>query len=63
MKIHNKRELQQNVINHSVDIDYKDFLKIYRDCTSQPHSLLTIDTTLIADNPSRFRKNLLNSSL
>ena len=26
MKIHNKREFQNIVINHSVDIDYKDFL-------------------------------------
>ena len=30
MKIHNKRESQQIAINHSADIDYKDFLKIYR---------------------------------
>ena len=30
MKIHNKRELQNIATNHSVDIDYKDFLKIYR---------------------------------
>ena len=30
MKIRNKRELQQIAINHSADIDYKDFLKIYR---------------------------------
>ena len=28
MKIHNKRELQQIAINHSGDINYKDFLKI-----------------------------------
>ena len=33
MKIHNKRELQNIAINHSADIDYKDFLKIYRNCT------------------------------
>ena len=33
MKIHNIRELQQVAINHSADIDYKDFLKIYRNCT------------------------------
>ena len=25
MKIHNRRELQQIAINHSADIDYKDF--------------------------------------
>ena len=34
MKIHNKRELQQIAINHSVDIDYKDFLKLYRNCAN-----------------------------
>ena len=31
MKINNKRELQNIVINHSADID--DFMKIYRECT------------------------------
>ena len=34
--IHNKRELQQIAINHSADIDYKDFMNIYRKCTSKP---------------------------
>ena len=29
MKINNKRKLQNIAINYSVDIDYKDFLKIY----------------------------------
>ena len=33
MKIHNKRELRSTAINHSADIDYKDFMKIYRICT------------------------------
>ena len=36
MKNH-KRELQQIAINHSADIDYKDF-KIYRNCTKEPYS-------------------------
>ena len=36
MEIHNKRELQQIAINHSADIDYNDFLKIYRNCTNEP---------------------------
>ena len=58
MKI-NKKELQNIAINHSVDIDYKDFLKIYRKCTKEPFSSLTIDTTLPASDPLRFRKNLL----
>ena len=57
MKIHNRRELQQIAINHSANIDYKDFLKIYRNCTKEPYSFLTIGTTLPANDPMRFRKN------
>ena len=36
MKIHNKRKLQNISINHTADIDYKDFVKIYRECTKDP---------------------------
>ena len=32
MKINNRKELQNIAINHSADIDYKDFMKIYREC-------------------------------
>ena len=53
IKIHSKRELQQIAIDHSTDTDYEGFLKIYRNCTNEPYSLLTIDTTLPANN-SRF---------
>ena len=59
MKINNKRELQNIAINHSADIDYKDFVKIYRECKKKTYSFLTIDTTLPASDPLRFRKNLL----
>ena len=59
MKINNKRELQNIAINHSADIDCKDFMKIYRECTTEPFNFLTIDTTLSSNNPLRFRKNLL----
>ena len=31
MKINNRKELQNIAINHSADIDYKDFMKIYSD--------------------------------
>ena len=62
MKIHNKRELQQMVINHSADIDYKYFLKIYRNRTNEPY-FLTIDATLPADNPVRFRKKISDPPL
>ena len=61
MKINNKRELQNIAINHSADIDYKDFMKIYRECTKEPYNFLTIDTTLPASDPLRFRKNLFDS--
>ena len=61
MKINNKRELQNIAINHSADIDYQDFMKIYRECTKEPYNVLTIDTTLPASNPLRFRKNFFDS--
>ena len=60
MKIHNKRELQQIATNHLADIDYKDFMKTYIRCTSEPYSFLTIDATLPANNSLRFGKNLLH---
>ena len=63
MKIHNKRELQNIAFDHSADIDYKDLVKIYRNCTNEPYSFFTIDTALPADNPMRFRKNFSDSSL
>ena len=59
MKIPNKRELQQIVLNHSSDIDFKDLMKIYKRCTAEPYSFLVNDTTLPSDDPLRFRKNLL----
>ena len=58
MKILNKRELQQIALNHSSDIDFKDFTKIYKKCTAETYSFLVNDTTLPSDNPLRFRKNL-----
>ena len=38
MKIKSKGELQNIRINHSEDIDYKDFVKIYRECTKETYS-------------------------
>ena len=38
MNIPNKRELQQTALNHSSDIDFKDFIKIYKKCTAEPYS-------------------------
>ena len=59
MKILNKRELQQISLNHSSDITFKDFMKIYKKCTAEPYSFLVNDTTLPSVDPLRFRKNLL----
>ena len=63
MKIHSRKELQNIAINHSADIDYRDFLRIYRNCTTEPYSFLTTDTTLPADNLMRFRNNFSDSPL
>ena len=60
-KIPNKRELQQIAINHSSDINIKDFENIYRKCTAEPYLFFVNDTTLASDNPLRFRKNLFNT--
>ena len=58
LKINSKKELQNIVINHSADIEYREFVKIYRECTKEPYSFLTIDTTLPASDPLKFRKKL-----
>ena len=55
MKIPNKRDLQQIALNHSSDIDFKDFIKIYKKCTAEPYSFLVKDTTLPSDDPLRFK--------
>ena len=60
-KINNRRELQSIAINHSADIDYKDFMNIYRECTKKPFNILTIDTSLPPSDPLRFRKTLFGS--
>ena len=36
MKINNRKEFQNIAINHSADIDYKDFVKIYSDASKNP---------------------------
>ena len=58
MKVPNKRELQQIALNYSSDIDFKDFVRIYKKYTDELYSFLVNDTTLASGNPLRFRKNL-----
>ena len=59
MKIPNERELKQIALNHSSDIDFKDFMDIFKKYTAEPYSFLVNDTTLPSNDPLRFRKNLL----
>ena len=61
MKINNSRDIRNIAINHSADINNKDFMKVYRECTKKPYCYLTIDTTLPSSNPIRFRKNLFDT--
>ena len=42
----------------SSDIGFKDFINLYKKCTSKPYYFLAIDTSLASDNPLSFRKNI-----
>ena len=57
MKIQSRKELQKIAQENSGDIDFKDFLKTYKDYTSEPYSCMIIDTTVPSNHPMRFRKN------
>ena len=46
MEIPNKRELLQISSNHSSDIEFKDFMKIYKDYTKEQYLFLKNDTTI-----------------
>ena len=59
LKIPNKIELQQIAFNHSSDIDFQDFMNLYKKRTAKQFSFLVIDTTLASDKSSRLKKNLL----
>ena len=58
IKILSKRKLREIALNHSSDIDFKEFMKIYKKCTSEKYCFLATDTTLPSDNPLRFRMNI-----
>ena len=57
MKIRSKKELQNIAQENLGDIDFKDFLKIYKDYTSELYSCMIIDTTVPSGNAMRFKKN------
>ena len=58
MKIWNKRKLQQIYVNHPSDINFKDFIKIYKKYRAELYSFLINDITSPSNNPLRFRKSL-----
>ena len=58
MKILSKREVQQITFNHSSDIDFQEFMNLYKRCTAKLHSFLVINTTLASDKFSCFRNFL-----
>ena len=58
-KIPDRGELQHIAVNISSDISSKDFVNIYRECTTKLYSFSVIDTTLASDKPLRFRKILI----
>ena len=57
MKNQSRKELQNIAQENSEDIDFKDFLKTYKDYTSKPYSCMIIDTTVPSGHPMRFRKS------
>ena len=59
MKILNKQEVKQIAFNYSLDIDFKDFMNLYKQFTAKEYSFSVIDATLASDNLLCFRKNLL----
>ena len=63
IKIPNKRELSQTELNHSSVINLKVFIKIYKNVLQNYILFLVNDTTLLSDNPLRFRRNLLNNNI
>ena len=61
MKIPNKRELKQTASQIHQILNFQDVVNLYKKCAVKPYSFLVIGNTLASDNPSRFRKNLLET--
>ena len=62
MKILKKRELQQIALNHWSDIEFEDYMNLYKDYAKEPFSFLMNNTTSPSNNLLRFRRNLLRKS-
>ena len=58
-----QKRTSTNCINYSSDIDFQDFMNLYKKCTAKPYSFLVVDTTLASHNPLRFREKLVERIL
>ena len=50
MKIQNKRKFQQIAINYSSDAEFKDFLKLYKNCSEKRYSIFFFSQQYIFPN-------------
>ena len=57
MKTSKTQELQQTAFNHSLNIDFKEFINLYKKRTTKSCSFLVIDADLASDNMF-FGKNI-----
>ena len=51
VKFPNKRELKQIASHNSSDIDFQDFMNLYKMYIERAYSFVVIDNTLASDNP------------
>ena len=59
LKSPNKQELSQIQVNYWSDTSFKDLMNLYKRFTAKPCSFVVIDAILASNNPSLYRKNLL----
>ena len=57
-KIPNLQEFEQLASNHSLDIDFKEFMNFYKNSAPKRYSVLVIDVTPASDNSLCFGKNV-----
>ena len=62
MKIPNKREFQQIVLNHLSDFERKDSVKLFKGYTKESFQFLVNDTILLLDNTLRKTEQFLTKA-
>ena len=63
MEILIKHELEKMTFNHPLDIDFKDFMNLYKKCTAKLYYFLVIDVTLASGNPLNLRKKTFRKKI